>query len=1283
MKIYSLWLAFVLIMPKFLNAQTIELVKDINVTGASGNFAVKETAATGKQLFFTGEEHSTQLWKSDGTVAGTGKLTDNFFDRENQPLGLVTTNEFAVYPALYQDSVWLFRSDGTQKGTFPLTTCFPSFNTEIRSAAVNGTVYYSRLKTDNSFELWKTDGTLEGTVLIKKVVPAKSFSTGPIDLFNFNGVLYFIIGTTGQHSAVTYRLWKSDGTSAGTLPGPVIGTRFRPVTMNGFMYFTEDNALKRTNGSSITTIKTFSKAGDPAAVGSTLYISAGNSETNVELWKSDGTMTGTVLVKDINAGASQGSVPSELKNVNGTLFFQAGSAANGRELWKSNGTVTGTVMVADMEPAGDSNPSEITAIGNLAVFVTNGASGKKLWKSNGTAAGTQVISATAASKLTNFNHVLYYYGQSSGGNGLFKTDLTAAGTILLTPASGSPSSPQSITEINGTAFFTANDGIHGRELWKTNAVTGSATLVKDITAGMQDSDISSMTNVNGTLYFVLRQEEIWKSDGTAAGTVPVKDVINPMQFIEGLTSFHGLLFFAVISTGSEFQLWKTDGTLAGTSLVKTFTNTPYFRPAVMNGLLYFAAWNGTSNLVLWKTDGTASGTTIVKDTGNFGDIYRTFGNGLVSANNNLYFIAGDLYGINSYLFKSDGTEAGTTMIKSFYPDDFTVFSGLYPAGNLVYISIASYANDAEFLWRTDGTSAGTIRLGKFQHQPNIDIGFHRQTAIGNQFYFVPYHEQAGDQLWISDGTQAGTHMVKKIGAERSKFSIGYAAAIGNKLYFTPHDPATGTELWQSDGTDAGTRLVSDFTSGGSTAFLELGKLAGTLLISADNGTVGTELYKYQPASEGSAALRINTGGSAFSALGSRSFTADRFFSGTTQVSNAAGGDILGTDDDQLYKEQRFGSAFSYSIPVPNGAVNVVLHFAETYWGVSGRGGTSGAGQRRFHVNMEGARKLTNYDIFTQAGGAMRAKTETFTVNVADGMLNIHFLTGVSDKPIIAAIEVIPDEQIIVLPVADAFVRNTPFESTNYGTMPELGVKSGSLPAYQRNTYLKFPLKNLSTVGSAKLRIYGHNFEGNSEVSLAAAGVDNDSWTETGITWQNAPAGTGNPLANSNVNAVEKYYELDITGYVRSQLAGDKTVSLLLTNPGKQNARLIFNSRESSDNPPQLIVQTVGAERSSDRYAFEKTASDQNSGLPAFEASSIYPNPAGRHFFLNISGKHQGDINLRLFSVGGSPAGWTFPANASAGSTLEIDISASHLTAGVYLLIIESEGEKEVLTTVIN
>ncbi len=80
----------------------------------------------------------------------------------------------------------------------------------------------------------------------------------------------------------------------------------------------------------------------------TLFFWANDGSSGNEIWKSDGTSAGTVLVKDVKPGAA-GSVTSALANVNGTLFFVANEGTNGYELWKSDGTASGTVLVKDIK----------------------------------------------------------------------------------------------------------------------------------------------------------------------------------------------------------------------------------------------------------------------------------------------------------------------------------------------------------------------------------------------------------------------------------------------------------------------------------------------------------------------------------------------------------------------------------------------------------------------------------------------------------------------------------------------------------------------------------------------------------------------------------------------------------------------------------------------------------------------------------------------------------------------------------------------------------------------
>ena len=90
-----------------------------------------------------------------------------------------------------------------------------------------------------------------------------------------------------------------------------------------------------------------SDLGNLTNVNGTLFFTAKDVTHGTELWRSDGTVAGTSLVKDIRSG-SDSSDPGLLTNVNGTLFFTANDGTTGRELWKSDGTAAGTVLVKDI-----------------------------------------------------------------------------------------------------------------------------------------------------------------------------------------------------------------------------------------------------------------------------------------------------------------------------------------------------------------------------------------------------------------------------------------------------------------------------------------------------------------------------------------------------------------------------------------------------------------------------------------------------------------------------------------------------------------------------------------------------------------------------------------------------------------------------------------------------------------------------------------------------------------------------------------------------------------------
>ncbi|MEO5997900.1 MAG: malectin domain-containing carbohydrate-binding protein, partial [Chitinophagaceae bacterium] len=172
-----------------------------------------------------------------------------------------------------------------------------------------------------------------------------------------------------------------------------------------------------------------------------------------------------------------------------------------------------------------------------------------------------------------------------------------------------------------------------------------------------------------------------------------------------------------------------------------------------------------------------------------------------------------------------------------------------------------------------------------------------------------------------------------------------------------------------------------------------------------SGTDDVMITVNPQATGGGTAIRVNAGGSQqTNSLGV--FSADVNYSpspgNTYSVSSSI--DIANTTDDAIYRSERYGTngTMSYAFPVVNGSYMVRLHFSENYH--------TSAGKRIFDISMEGVKVKDNFDVFAKAGAAFTATTETFQVNITDGILNMYFSSlaadGGVDQPKVSAIEIL-------------------------------------------------------------------------------------------------------------------------------------------------------------------------------------------------------------------------------------------------------------------------------------
>jgi ELWxxDGT repeat protein len=680
--------------------------------------------------------------------------------------------------------------------------------------------------------------------LLKDINGPRTLDSRPVNGYFFkgmNGNVYFIAddGVTG------IEIWKTNGTEAGTslvkdinpgASGIVINgaaTADIPVLveMNGFSFFqattaANGNELWKTDGTNAGTVMvkdilvgaTSSTPRNLFVINSTLYFTATTASGN-ELWKTDGTDAGTVMVKDINPGSASSTLQN-LINVNGTLFFTAITATNGRELWKSDGTDAGTVMVKDII-AGVSGPSfsSFTSFGGQLYFsALDVVSGSELWKSDGTNAGTVMVkdifpgsSGGSTGPYIPIGSQLCFLG-NDGTNGaeLWITDGTEPGTTMLkniNPGSAS-SSPQNFIVIGNTIYFTATDVTNGTELWKTDGTVAGTVLVKDINSGVSSSSFNSLINLNGTLFFrtstAALGSELWKSDGTDAGTVVVKDINagNTSTTPQGLTVVNNLLYFTG-SLAGQAALFKTDGTDAGTIALNT--------TVVTGGTI--ADLFGFENKLYFLYDGYKP------------DIPST--------------------AAGREPWVSDGTDAGTKLLKDINP--FTTSSNpsnLIKFGNSIFFTGNDGTNGAE-LWKSDGTEAGTVlfkdintAFGSSSNPSNFRIS-------NNILFFTATTSTAGVELWKTDGTSAGTVMVKDIITGTSSGNPTLLTDVNGTLFFVASTTAEGSALWKSDGTAAGTVMVADIIAGATPSpnIQQMTSANGLLFFVATVSPFGTELWK--------------------------------------------------------------------------------------------------------------------------------------------------------------------------------------------------------------------------------------------------------------------------------------------------------------------------------------------------------------------------------------------------------------------------------------------------------
>jgi len=418
-------------------------------------------------------------------------------------------------------------------------------------------------------------------------------------------------------------------------------------------------------------------------------------------------------------------------------FFAGVDADHGIEPWTSDGTAEGTRLLKDVQAGRSSSGVALFTRGSGGTYFTTVLPGRQLWRSDGTEAGTVLVKN---------------FGPRPAGTPAERADVC------------------DLAAIGHRLFFTVDDFVHGRELWVTEGTEETTHLVADLAPGPTSS---------------------WASTCSTGSSLT-----------SGISSLRGQALFGVWQ-GSETALFRSDSTEAGT--VEVFRYSDHLFLQGVGSRVLFA---GTHDL--FATDGTEGGTVLLHAFNRGRDVeYRR----IVAAGGRLFLAASDETSLanttGSQLWKSDGTAAGTVRVKDL-DDQLIWLSTLTAAGSDVYFMAsprpAGHPQNPKALWKSDGTERGTapvapVALGNVSNM----TGGH-----GRLFFDIWYGTGVGNapgiasQLWTSDGTRNGTHNLRTFYTARGH------QLIGGTLFFMADERPGTLDLWKSDGTAAGTVVVRAF-----------------------------------------------------------------------------------------------------------------------------------------------------------------------------------------------------------------------------------------------------------------------------------------------------------------------------------------------------------------------------------------------------------------------------------------------------------------------------------------
>ncbi|MEO8275248.1 MAG: ELWxxDGT repeat protein [Thermoanaerobaculia bacterium] len=810
-------------------------------------------AALGDEVVFAADDgiHGVELWRTDGTAAGTHIIADLRPGYASSSIERLTSASDQVFFTAQRDpehaSLW--RTDGTAKGSYAITP--PGAGGSFRPDSMHsgpGFLYLCNASWGGQTGLWRSDGSSAGTQFISSVSCWQN-SIGKRGTMTVapDGVLYF----QGQAAASTdAELWRSNGTAAGTYrvkdiyPGDNGSWPSGLAWLGSELIFQAsgpDGELWKSDGTEVGTVpipladgatpRLFS--GARTLAGGRYYFAAFDWDHGLEPWSYDGATAERIADllpgPDSSISLDYPGFQAFFEPFGGEAIFAASDGLSGNEIWRSNGTEPGTARISDIVPgsAGIHMPVFSSLFssslgGRPVIFEHQADLGERIWRTN--AAGDSVELVDVLNSQTplfeprgsdRFSLIAPEQGrgcfEAVGSQLFFDRPRFEGSEVDLLRTDGALSGPepilQAMTPLNGVCGSTATKLLYPRALDSAGADaellaldSGSAAPELLLATGALLRNLPPFLDVGAGTQAFGAAGDLYTTDGTASGTQ-----LRATGFDEYGGRVDRFLGEVVMASGS---LWITDAnepTGARTLLAGDYDNLSVeSEVAPLGPTLVFAAWDPSHGTEIWASDGTTEGTAMVMDanpgSGSILDrsslldrFFEVREPRIVGAETFAVF-AGQTPGVGEELWVSDGTALGTGLLRDIYPGD-------YPSTPRQFTRLGAHiifsAEDEEHgleLWVTDGTSPGTALLKDIA--PGIASSVPDDLVVRDgTLYFSAWSPNYGREAWKSDGTAAGTVRISDIAPGPLSSSPQRFARAGNRLYFSATDQIHGFELW--------------------------------------------------------------------------------------------------------------------------------------------------------------------------------------------------------------------------------------------------------------------------------------------------------------------------------------------------------------------------------------------------------------------------------------------------------------------------------------------------------